>query len=126
MGIQINDYSDYQTADMGPFRGVEGEASERGLSDANIIAGRRTQQWYRFSEMFEFTYCPNSSGNIPWASAYCGVDSGTYSTFAPYYKSLRLSKGLNLGIYRDEREEEYIIKSLEVSIFRNSKDANGN
>ena len=102
MGIQINDYQEYQKEGMGPCRGIEGEASERGLRDLNILEGRKTNDWFRFSEMFEFTFCPNSEGRIPWSSAYCGVDTGTYNTFAPYYKSLQLSKGLNLGIYRDE------------------------
>lgn len=125
MGIQINDYQQYQTDGIGPCRGAEGEATERGLRDITFLEGRKTQDWYRFSEMFELTFCPNSSGNIPWSSAHCGVDSGTYDAFGPYYKSLRLSEGINLGIYRDEKEEVYIIKSLEISIFRNSKDVHG-
>ena len=126
MGIQINDPKQYQTDKFGPFRGVEAEASSRGLRDPEFLDGRKTQASYRFSEMYEFTYCPNSSGRIPWSSAYCAVDTGTFSAFAPYYKSLKLSNGLNLGIYRDKLDEEYIIKSLEISIFRNSLDATGN
>ena len=124
IGIQINDYLQFQT--IGPFRGVEANASERGLRNPQFLGERATKDWYRFPEQFEFTYRPNSSGGIPWASAYCAVDTGTFSAFGPYYNSLRLSSGLNLGIYRDELNEEYIIKSLEIAIYRNSLDVHQN
>ena len=126
MSMQINDPADYQS--KGPFHGVEAEASSRGLRSVDIegMKGRPTQTWYRFSEMYEFTYRPNSSGGIPWSSAYCGVDTGIYSAFGPFFNNLKLKRGLNLGIYRDELNEEYILKSLEISIFRNSLDAHGN
>ncbi len=125
IGVQINDYQEYQTANFGPFRGADGEPSRNVLRNPAFLDGRRTQDWFRFSEMFEFTFRPNSTGDVPWSSAYCAVDSGTFDAFGPHFRTLRLSKGLNLGVYRDEKDEQYIIKSFEISIYKNSKDVNG-
>ena len=123
MGIQINDYNEFQQ--LGPLRGAEGDASERGLSNVRFFGERGTQQWYRFPEQIELTFAPNSQGRIPWASGYSAVDTGTLGTFAPYFRSLKLDQGLTLGIYRDELDEEYIIKFVEVYIYRNSLSADG-
>ena len=123
MGIQINDYTEFQQ--LGPLRGAQGEASERGLSDVTFFGERPTQAWYRFPERIELTFAPNSQGNIPWSSGYSAVDTGTLGTFAPYYKSLKLDRGLTLGIYRDQRNEEYILKYVEVYIYRNSLTVEG-
>ena len=123
MGIQVNDYIEFQT--NGPLRGIEADASERGLRNVKAFGERRTHEWYRFPEQIELTFAPNSQGRIPWASGYSAVDTGTLGTYAPYYNSLQIDKGLTLGVYRDRLNEEYIIKFIEVFIYKNSLTVDG-
>ena len=123
MSIQVNDYNQFQT--MGPLRGVEADANERGLRNVKFFGERATHQWYRFPEQIELTFAPNSQGRIPWASGYSAVDTGTLGTYAPYFNSLKLDQGLTLGIYRDRLNEEYIVKFVEVYIYRNSLTVDG-
>lgn len=135
MGIQLNDYRDYTT--LGPFRAVDGDASRYSLKNANFFGERAaiaaTSGWYRFSEYIEMTFSPNSyressrrrTSTLPWASASNALDSGHYQAFGPYAHGLNLSKGLSFGIYRDKKNEMYIIKSFEIFIYKNSLDAYG-
>ena len=123
MGIQVNDYLDFQQ--IGPLRGVEADASERGLRNVKFFGERGTQAFFRFPEQIELTFAPNSYDRIPWASGYSAVDTGTLSAFAPYFQSPPLKRGLTLGIYRDLKDEEYILKFVEVHIYKNSKNADG-
>ena len=123
MSIQVNDYQEFQQ--IGPLRGIEADASERGLRNVKPFGERATQDWYRFPEQVELTFVPSSHGHIPWASGYSAVDTGTLGTYAPYFHSLKLDRGLNLGIYRDQLNEEYILKFVEVSIYKNSLTVEG-
>ena len=129
MNIQINDVSKHSTE--GPFCGIRADASDKGLSSvsSDTMGGSPiTNTLTLFPQIYEFTYFPNSFKQVPWSSAYCAAAYGTYGTFAPYFKSLKVSNGLNLGIYSggDECPKEFIFKSLEIYISRNSLDAFGN
>ena len=123
MGIQVNDYNEFQT--NGPLRAIEADASSRGLRNVKAFGERATHDWFRFPEQIELTFAPNSHGHIPWASGYSAVDTGTLGAHAPYYHSLQIDKGLTLGVYRDRLNEEYIIKFIEVSIYKNSLTVDG-
>jgi hypothetical protein len=134
MGIQLNDYTEYTT--LGPFRAVDGIASRYSLRNPTFFGERAalaaTSGWYRFSEIVEMTFVPNSykekgrrTTTFPWASASNSLDSGFYQAFGPFSSGLELSKGLSFGIYRDKKNEMYMIKSFEISIYKNSKDKYG-
>ena len=127
MNIQINDVSKYSTD--GPFYGIRADASDRGLSNVSddTMGGSPITNTTLFPQIYECTYFPNSYKQVPWSSAYCAADSGTYRTFA-YFNRLKINNGLNLGIYSGDEvcPQEFIFKSLEIYISINSLDVFGN
>ena len=111
VGFETVDIANYNS--IAPCFGIEG-------SSGTILTGRTPIN--NFSPIKSDTYYPGQlvftlklDALESWGSCYTLHDGGFVNTDG-YNKSLNLSNGLTLEVYRDDKGERYGIKFIEVTV----------
>ncbi len=121
IGFETRDPSDYKT--LGPYRGVEGKYTQRGLheplfhprNEANTtLPALEPVQRARWPQLFRILLVLEPSAF--WGRCYSDIDGGHSISIEYNLRSFDITKGLKFVLFRGEFNELYHINYFDVAI----------
>ena len=114
VGIQLRDPGrDYKI--QGPYVGIEGTPGFVLQDVDNNIAELTSTTSTNNPDQIEMVIKPSER----WGSAFCPIDDG-HKLCALYSRTLDLTRGIDLDVYREDKAEIYNINYIEVWIYEDS------
>lgn len=130
MGVQLQDMSEYQKPDIGPYLGMYGQFGRTLLNPTVIKSSEKEKNfinatWVRWPQTFNIKIKPNPKGDVFGAPAWGSCNSSTgggVSLSYVYPNKLDMERPLDLVLYRYKADKSYVIHSIEVIIFKDADD----